>query len=113
MSGVLGISGSIYSICGLCVICIMYVIYKYMVNVWCVCVMYSVCVLSTVCAVYEFSVVCICVCVRAWMFLVNVDFMRIGALCVLHVYMYCVLGKCVLDVWCVCDKCVVCEEHMQ
>lgn len=49
-----------------------------------------------------------CVC----MFLVSVGILRIGTLCMLYVYMYCILDKRVLDVWCVCDKCVVCGEHM-
>ena len=53
---------------------------------------------------------CVCVCVCT--LLVNVDVMRIGALCVLHVYMYYVFGEYVLDVWHVCDKYVVCGEHM-
>ena len=72
----------------------------YALRMWCV---YS----PSVCAVYEFCV-CVCVC----MFLVSVGILRIGALCMLYVYMYCILDKRVLDVWCVCDKCVVCGEHM-
>ena len=51
-------------------------------DVWGVCVMYSGCVLTIVCAIYEFSVVCVCVC----MFLVNVDW---GIVCVTSIYVLC------------------------
>ena len=46
------------------------------------------------------------------MFLVSVCGMRILALYMLYMYMYDMLSKSMVDVWCVYSKCVVCGEHM-